>query len=324
MKRLVTFALPFLIVLSVRADILGHAVEINPAAGWKSVDPREPGQAKVAAPTVKFVPKDGHRAALLVSLLPAQGPGFDVTDLASLRQFNLVSATPYLPTPDSKPTATEFTVARGLGVYVVNEDPALVGKPTPPNEYRTATTASILLGTQFVLHCTIFHEKIDSADFRQALQMLSSVRLMPGDKDRVSRPGLSAVLHLPPKRFEPSDMGLNRDPGYFIFSDRNGVMLSGWLDRAEKFKDMESFWAKEKAHLVNDGGFTVTEESTRTINGWSAIFYSVVAGKLSQKNVRACRVVGDTWVDVHLSKSNTDATWKDLEDVMNGLSLTTH
>jgi hypothetical protein len=55
---------------------------------------------------------------------------------------------------------------------------------------------------------------------------------------------------------------------------------------------------------------------------WEAVLYSVSLDKnLSQKNLRACRVVGETWADIHLSITSASSTWKDLEDVVSGLSL---
>jgi len=84
---------------------------------------------------------------------------------------------------------------------------------------------------------------------------------------------------------------------------------------------MKSFWASEKAAAVEKSGLTIADESFKPINGWSAVLYTASVGGFSQKNIRACRVVGDTWADIHLSVSRPDGTWADLESVVAALTL---
>jgi hypothetical protein len=175
MKRLFAFLLLSSFVLaSGRAELLGNAVEVTAAPGWKSVSAVEPGQTPPPFPVIKFVPADGRNAAVLLSLLPANAPGYEVNDLASLTRFNLVAARPFLPGPDAKPPLTPLKVSGGIGGYIVNEDPALVGKPVPPDEYRIAATATVLLEGKYLINCTIFYDEKDSPDFKEALHILLS------------------------------------------------------------------------------------------------------------------------------------------------------
>ena len=359
MKRLCLLLSLFALVPA-RADRLANIVEFTPAPGWVQADPREPGQPEPKAPTIKFVPQDGRHGQILLTLFMSDIAGNPVTDLASLKRFNLVSATPFLPTPNAKPPTTELKIADGLGIYMMNEDPSLVGKPLPPGEFRFATTASLYLAGRFLVHCTIFHDLKDSAEFKQALQILQSATVRPAvraaiareeaakatpatvtpatgsaapkpaagpaaaddESSVVARPGLSTALHLPPHRFQAVDFGLNDNPGYFSFADNNGVMLSGWLEQAKQFKGMKTFWAAEKAALEQKGGIPVTDESIKIINGWNVVLYSVSLGSYPQRNLRACRVVGDTWADIHLSNSTPAPTWKELEAIVAALTLT--
>lgn len=321
MKKLLALLLPFVVALSARADLLGGVVDIPLDPAWEATDPREPGQAPALLPTLKYVPKNGARATLMVSLLPAVGAGVEITDLPSLKELNLLSATPFLPSPDAKPVATEMALSDGLGVYVTNEDPALVGKPTPPDEYRMATTATLLLGEKFVLLCTLLHESLESDEFRQALSMLRAVRQVPVDTSVVRHPELGTFLRLPPGRYDPSPMQLRSDPGYFIFVDRNGITLSGWLDQARKFTDMQSFWAKERANIAQEADFEISDEKLKEVGEWSVVSYTLTVDELAQKNLRACRVLGDAWADIHISKTGADAEWKDLETALAELSL---
>ena len=175
MKRLLSALLLCSLALApLHADSLGKALEIFPTEGWKSVEAIIPGETLPPFPILKFVPKDGRNAAIFLSLVPANVPGYEVTDLDSLKRFNFNASKPYLPDPSVMPTVTELKVAGGIGVSITNEDPALVGKPVPPNEYRIVTTATILLDGQYLIHASIFYDELDSREFKESLKILLS------------------------------------------------------------------------------------------------------------------------------------------------------
>ena len=157
-----------------RADTLGNVIKISPDSGWRQAESRPTGQEETPFPTLKYVPKDGRNAAIILTLLPSDAPGFTVTNHASLERFNLISARPYIANPDDPPVPAVLEIANGIGVSLTNEDPALVGKPVPPNEYRIATTVSVLLGRKYLIHCTIFYDEKDSSDLHEALEILRS------------------------------------------------------------------------------------------------------------------------------------------------------
>jgi len=161
-------------MVPLRADMLGGAIKITPATGWIRANATESGQEESPFPTLRYEPKDGRNASIVLTLLPIKIDGLPDTDLESLKRFNLMSAAPYLATPDDTPPVTELEIANGIGVSITNEDPALIGKPVPPNEYRIATSASVLLARKYVIHCTIFYDEKGSADFHEALQILLS------------------------------------------------------------------------------------------------------------------------------------------------------
>jgi hypothetical protein len=156
-----------------RAEMLGDLIKITAVAGWTRESPGESAQASLF-PTLRFVPKDGRNAAIIITLLPSDVPGFTVTNHASLERFNLMSARPYIANPDDPPPPTVVEIANGIGVSITNEDPALIGKPVPPNEYRIATSVSALLDRQYLIHCTIFHDEKDSTELHEALAIVRS------------------------------------------------------------------------------------------------------------------------------------------------------
>lgn len=178
------FALAALI--SAHADQLGTDIQVNPVRGWVTEETHAPGQAEPFFPTLRYTPKDGRNASIILTLLPSNAAGFKVTNHASLERFNLLSARPYLDGQAEEPVPTVLEIANGIGVCITNEDPALIGKPVPPGEYRIATSASLLLAGKHLIHCTIFYDVKDSADYREALKILLSAKVRASEADAPS------------------------------------------------------------------------------------------------------------------------------------------
>jgi hypothetical protein len=179
MKRLIALVLTLAALMPSRADTLGQAIGITPHPEWKSVEPGNPGEPPPPFPTRRYVPKNGRNATVLLTLLPNAIAGFTVTDLPSLKRFSLLTAQPFLPNPETVPPVLELEIAHGIAVALTCEDPALVGKPVPPGEYRIATTASVLLGREWVIQCTVFHDEKDSVELSEALAIIRSVTILP-------------------------------------------------------------------------------------------------------------------------------------------------
>jgi len=172
------FVLVALAVLpAAHADQLGANIKISPVRGWILEDTRAAGQSAPPLPTLRYTPKDGRNASIIVTLFPSDAAGFKVANHASLERFNLMNAAPYLDPRAEEPAPVVLDVANGIGVCITCVDPALVGKPVPPGEYRIATSASLLLAGKYLVHCTIFYDEKDSADYREALEILLSAKV---------------------------------------------------------------------------------------------------------------------------------------------------
>jgi hypothetical protein len=327
MKYLSLVLLGILLSAEARADLLGGAVEIAPAPGWAQGEPRKGRSLPPSVATASYNPKDGRNATVLFTLFP--GEFLEVSDTATLKKLNRMASRPFLPSPNAEVPLTEFTCPHGSGVYANFEDPDLVGKPSQKGNYKFATVVTVLLSGGWTLQATILTDGLALPEFNEALEIIQSaaprrsaaIAAKSGERPTIALPSLGAVLTLPPG-FQATPT-LNSDPGYFAFTDKTGeVILSGWLDRAAAFRGMKEFWAREKAALVGDAGAKLAHETFKTVNGWEAVFYTVnVKGMPAQKNIRACRVQGNTWVDVHLSILAAESTWKELEDVLGALSL---
>jgi len=176
MKCLVLL-LTLVVLTPLSAEMLGGVIKITPAAGWNRDNQGDAGPQENRFPTLRFVPKDGRNAAIIMTLLPSDAPGFTVTNHASLERFNLLSAQPYIANHDEPPAPNVVEIANGIGVSVTNEDPLLIGKPVPPNEYRIATSVSVLLDRKYLIYCTIFYDEKDSVDLHEALEILLSARI---------------------------------------------------------------------------------------------------------------------------------------------------
>ena len=74
--------------------------------------------------------------------------------------------------------------------------------------------------------------------------------------------------------------------------------------------------------MERKGGFKISSETPERIGKWDAILYEVdVGGGVSQKNIRACQVAGNTWADIHLSITALGSTWEVLEATVRATTL---
>jgi hypothetical protein len=329
MKSFLWFAVLLSVAALARADSLDGKVDVTPLASWAQADAGVDGMAAML-PTVKYVPRDGRNAALMLTVIPADAA--KVSDIASLRSLLRTVSGPMQPPSWTESEIKEFKTKGGRGVYASFEDPSLVGKPSKPGDFRFATLASVLLPGPVVVQATLFTDAADSADFREGMEIMQSLAghaSVPLRRDSLSaieragrvqltRSTLHTVLRLPTGVTSPAGK-LNRDPGYFSYSNKagDGMMFSGWMEPAAGFDgDMARFWAGEKKGLAR-GGFETKDETLKQLGGWQVVTYVTDLGPGAvQKHLRACKVVGDTWVDVHLSVSTPTATWKQLEDAL--------
>lgn len=299
---------------SILADSIGP-IDLTPAAGWHGAPVKE-----ASLPTQEYTPADDRNAKILVTIVPSAV--FNVTDAESLRSFHRAVCTPF-----RGDSTTDYSPRRvpGEGVtgwYATFEDPSLVGKPTKRGSYKVATTVVVWTPPEHVVHATIFTDAVDSPDIAAGLKMLATAHT--GSRkvvaNEVRRHGLSVGVRVP-ARFSPGEK-MNTNPGYFMFQDeQHGYALSGWLDENTQFKGMKAFWADEKEGIAKSG-LTAQNETFKTVGDWQAVLYTVdIGGGAIQRHLRACRVVGDTWIDVHLSTTEPAKDSADLEALLGEMQI---
>jgi hypothetical protein len=312
------------------ANILGDTVELTPARGWIQKEARPPAGLPTTLPTIAYEPADGRNASVLLTLFPNDVS--KVSDPASLKKFHQLVAAPMAAGQTTAPKGTEFKLANGYGVYASFEDPDLVGKPPQKGNYKFATPVCAAVGESFTLFATILTDSTNSPDFKDALQIVQSAKLAARatapssekttDAQTISIAGRDAVLHLPAGRFAKPGPPGNSSPSYFSRSDVSGMLLSGWLEPSSRYGGFAKLWASDKPAMEKGMGVKLQGEVMKTFSDWEAVEYSIPIGDgVSSKNIRACRVVGKTWADVHLSFTSKGDSWDELEAVMKALSL---
>jgi hypothetical protein len=111
--------------------------------------------------------------------------------------------------------------------------------------------------------------------------------------------------------------GATANQRYFFLVDRTDgeSIFAGWLESSERVKNvdqlLQSTWMSEQRAL-RAGGFDVQSVETGRVGDWATIIYAVshASFKEHSAHIRASRVAGDTWVDLHLSVTK-DASEED-------------
>lgn len=316
-----------LLIGSVSAKDNAELVDLAP--GWQRVEVDAP-PGSLPAPTFRYEPNDHRNASLLITIL-GSGDG-RISDRATLDQFQLFLCRQYLASPNDHPHQVDFEFPSGIGVYASFEDPSLVGKPAHTGDYKVATPVALLLHGKLVLHATIFTDETSGKTFDEALGMLKTLDIpvpavsglsarKEGAKTIVSMPHLDAALVIPAEVAE-SPLKLNRSNSYFSFTTKDGIMLSGWIEPAKRFKGLRPMWAEEKARMETGTGLKCENEKFEILNGWQVVEYTVAIGKSAvQQNIRASQTKGQTWIDLHLSITANQAQITPLKNLLGSLEI---
>jgi hypothetical protein len=102
--------------------------------------------------------------------------------------------------------------------------------------------------------------------------------------------------------------GSTSSPRYFLLKDdaKGERIVSGWFESALRVKDvkqtLQGSWDVEGANLKKSG-FEPYDVVVGEIGDWATISYQIqVPTKAgSSVQIRASRIIADTWIDLHLS-----------------------
>lgn len=320
MKRFVLVIAVLLAAVSVQADRLADVIDVTPTKGWVRARPKRGANA----PTLRFVPSDGRNAEVLISLIPSQKPVDNADALTRLHQQ--INRSTYGNAP-VKVKELRYETKDSVGIYTTFEDPDLVGKPTKPGDFKYATSVLASLGQRYLIVGTVFTDNPQAPEQDEGLEMVKSAAIVAGANPApTERPAPFGVAQLnyrltAPVGFAPTGENPRNDPKYFYYRGPSGLLLSGWLDRANNYVGFKKFWSHEKAALTR-GPLTVVEKEFKRIGEWDAVLYSVaLPGRRAERNLRACRVAGNTWFDVHLSIGGGGDDWTPLESALQAIVI---
>ncbi|MBN8212355.1 MAG: hypothetical protein J0M09_05505 [Xanthomonadales bacterium] len=102
----------------------------------------------------------------------------------------------------------------------------------------------------------------------------------------------------------------NQHPRYFMFShETSGTILTGWIESAESYKGFDAFWKAELGSLSRVPQIKPRNVRTGKVGEWEIAAYDVnlpIKGA-SNTHLRAEWVSMGTWIDIHVSVTNTES-----------------
>ncbi|MBI3867537.1 MAG: hypothetical protein HY299_03315 [Verrucomicrobia bacterium] len=143
---------------------------------WKSTMEKSPGRAfpfetcRIAAPA-------GRNAVCLLSIYDKGKEAF--TDPKFLKELLRGDSRPYVGSPEDlrKLEFKEAKIDGGLAFYADFVDPDLVGKPVKLGTYKTATPVILGLGSKYLIKVTVLCDEVDSADYRDLMKIVQSIKI---------------------------------------------------------------------------------------------------------------------------------------------------
>jgi hypothetical protein len=136
----------------------------------------------------------------------------------------------------------------------------------------------------------------------------------------LAAPGRDMRVILPSEDWEEADRRIGPDGAYFLFNSMRGRSVSCWLEPSKKYRGFRNLWQADRAAMTKDGA-TVTNEEFVTISDFEGVYYTFTLAGAAVPNLRASRVVGNTWIDVHVSTTEKDRPREVLQSVLENLTV---
>ena len=179
MRKIAFFVLIYFICAYANADELRISSKeplVVTSDQWKATKDNTPGLLFPFG-TYRLTPPAGRNARCLISVLDKDKKEF--SDPEFLKKILRGDSMPYVSSPAelSKIEIKEAKINGGLGFYANFVDPDLVGKPVMEGSYKTATPIILSLGTNYLIKVSIFCDELHGADYKDALQILESIRI---------------------------------------------------------------------------------------------------------------------------------------------------
>ncbi len=152
----------------------GKAVVLNLPDGWSLETAEIPTDTAVPGKTIKLSPKNGANTECAVTLFSA--PDKRLSDPKLLRESLEEATQPLLADAvEKKVEIREFKTPHGSGCAATFTDARLVGKPSEPGNYKTATSILLYLSDQIVVNATLLCDDAKGAEYETVLTILRSL-----------------------------------------------------------------------------------------------------------------------------------------------------
>lgn len=266
-------------------------------------------------------PKSDVAAKLQISVIDL--PPERAMPRSELKPWLLKTVQPHLAdSVERKVEPQPLKAAQGEGWFVQITDAKLVGKPPVLGDYKVMRSALLAPDDRALAVITMQFDDAASPAAVEMLAIASSLRFVRSaapatapakrlDEQgnyRFTDPHSHIVLLVPGAGLVESNLrvgGATNNPRYFQLSgSQPNLMVSGWLEPAEKYKgDIKKFWDGETAGFKKAGQLMPQTVAFSKADDWDVITYELALPmpKIRNYHIRAEAVRSGTWVDVHLS-----------------------
>jgi hypothetical protein len=181
------FAPSFVLITLLLGDASAAELKISPSdpvvvsapSGWAMGQESAPRGAFPFA-TVRITASGERNAVCMISVLDRARPEFKNREV--LKRILRGDSRPYLTSATANVEIKELPISGGLGFYANFIDPDLVDKPIKKGSYKTATPLILSLGEAYLIKVTILCDDLQSRDYREALQIVKSARIVRLDE----------------------------------------------------------------------------------------------------------------------------------------------
>jgi hypothetical protein len=117
-------------------------------------------------------------------------------------------------------------------------------------------------------------------------------------------PPSQVIVKMSDASLRPDEAGAG--PNYFKLIRRDPqLIVSGWLEPAERYKGLEDFWESESRSPAYAGRLAPVRLEMIQHGPWDVVAFDVpLPGGGTSAHLRAERVLAGTWIDLHLSTTS--------------------
>jgi len=294
-------------------------IAIDIPAGWEAVKLRGTLLPELgSAFDLKLTSPVNEKASLTVTTGKSQ-TGKPLTK----KQFDSLTKTitaAYLSgSAEKKAVFNTLPISGGQGKYSIFTNISLISATNAPLGHKYAVLFLINYDNGCLVYATGLVDDNAGAGFQNMVKSISSIE-----------PSLAAIIRAQPVKIKTNKQGVTignavskvkifipsgnlkvvkerfgggqNSPGYFLFTDtKSPLMLSGWLEPAERFKhaDINELWAL----LSSEIPLELQNTESKKIGDWDVFLFDlpIPIKTACSANIQASLLREDVWINLHIS-----------------------